>query len=90
MTLIYESPFHGWDETGESIGVYELEENEYMDLIAEYEDDHGQMDNDRLLRDMGLFSEWGCVMPGARFTRYYVESLTVHHLVVAQVDALNV
>lgn len=89
MTKIYESPFCGWDERAEAIAVYELDEGEYEKISAEYWREHSY-DYERLLNDMGLYSDDGCVMPGARYTRYYVESLTVHHLVISRVDALNV
>lgn len=90
MTKIYESPFCGWDERAEAIAVYELDEGEYEKISEEYYDENYCRDYERLLADMGLHSEDGCVMPGALYTRYYVESLTVHHLVISRVDALNV
>lgn len=90
MKKIYESPFNSWDETAEALIVYALDEGDWAKIEDEYYDEACHIDYERLLEDMGLHSDWGCVMPGALYTRYYVESFTVHHLVVARVDALNV
>ena len=90
MKKIYESPFNSWDEEAEMLIIYELDENEYLELHEEYEDETGHFDHERMLYDMGYYSDWGEVMPGALYTRFYVESLSVHHLVIARVDALNV
>ena len=90
MRKIHETEFCGWDERAEMLIIYELEEGEYEQLDGEYSDEHGSLDYDRLLADLGYYSEWGCIIPGARYTRFYVESLTVHHLVIARIDALNV
>lgn len=90
MKKIYESPFNGWDEEAEMLIIYELEEGDYDELFEEYEDDQYHFDNERMLYDMGYYSDWGEIMPGAQYTRFYVESLSNHHLVIAKVNALNV
>ena len=85
MRKIHETEFNGWDETAEAIIIYELEEGEYEKLDEEFADDF-----DKMLEALGYHSQWGCVMPGARYTRYYLERITPHHLIIARVDALNV
>lgn len=89
MKKIYESDFNGWDERAEAVAVYELEEGEYDELCERYENEVYRFDDELLLEDMGLHSSWN-VMPGARYSTYFVGNLTTHHLIVFRVDALNV
>ena len=102
MKKIYESPFNSWDERAEAIIIYELEEGEYekIENIIDPEPDpdevpdylrYDELDRrDELLESLGLYSDWGGIIPGARYTRYYIERLTTHHLIISRYDALNV
>ena len=90
MKKIYESPFNSWDESAEALIIYALDEGDYDKLFDEYEDEFGYWDSERLLEDMGYYSEWGSVLPGARYTRYWIEKMNTHFLIITRYDALNV
>ena len=90
MRKIHETEFNGGDCSASQLIIYELDEGEYFELFDKYEDNEYSFDNDRMLEDMGYFSEWGSIMPGAQFTRYYVLSLIPEFLVIEKEVAYNV
>ena len=90
MKKIYESEFNSWDERGEAIIIYELDEGEHEELKDKYWDEKSHwVDYNRMLEDLGYCSDYWPA-PGAMFSRFYIGDFTTHHLVIEWYSSLNV
>lgn len=82
MKKLYTSPYIGQDETGYSVTLYELTEDEWYELSdftqEEFED------------YFDLHSEYGYVAPGAQYDRYYFHIIGIYHLAITHRISLNV
>ena len=91
MKKIYESPVSSWDEYAETLLVYALEEGEWNELhdilYEDHEDDPYAYEH--FLAGLGLW-DVNDLRPGALNTRFTVETLTTHHLVISKLDFLNI
>lgn len=94
MKLLYESPMYGEDDSlAEAIIIYELTWEDWCRLDDLLYDGGCVMRPEaaeEVLADLGYYSDWGDVMPGASYERYYIEALTSDHLIISKHYGLNV
>ena len=82
MTKIYETPINGYNENGEILHIYQFDDDtEFMEW--------DEMSHDEKEETIGVKSEYGCVMPGARFTTYSF-IVTEFHLIIQENISYNV
>ena len=82
MKKLYTSPIASEDERGYEVTLYELTEEEWYYFTNFSEHDFEEY--------FGLYSEDGCVIPGAIYHTYEFHIVSLHHLIIVHRLALNI
>ena len=82
MKKIFESEFHGWNESCECVHVYELESEDDFWLFDE-------MTHEEKCEYFNVHDESGRAAPGTSYRTYDFE-LTTKHVIMFETFAINV
>ena len=83
MNKIYESPLHGYGESGESVHIYEISNEEWWEI--------DKMNHDEKCELIGVVDESKypyAIIPGSQYTSYDFD-LASNHFIVYEIISID-